>query len=175
MRLTLLVLLAAAALPGAALGQVQLDRQVFGRGGGVTSSGSLRLESTFGQPLVGTAEAGNVFADLGYWAILPGTSVSVDHEVMATRFALDANAPNPFASATTIRFSVPRAARVSLKIYDTRGALVRVLADGQFGPGWHAANWNGRDETGHRAPAGVYFSVFSASGARLTRKMVVLN
>jgi hypothetical protein len=45
------------------------------------------------------------------------------------------NYPNPFNPATTIKFSVPAAGRVSLKVFDLRGHEVAVLVDGQMNAG----------------------------------------
>jgi hypothetical protein len=45
------------------------------------------------------------------------------------------NAPNPFVSSTRIAFSMKEEGHVSLSVFDARGRLVRVLADGVRGPG----------------------------------------
>ena len=44
-------------------------------------------------------------------------------------FALHANAPNPFNPETAIRFDLQAAGRVSLRIYDVTGQVVRSLID----------------------------------------------
>jgi len=46
-----------------------------------------------------------------------------------SRFELFDNYPNPFNPQTTIFFSVDKPQKISLKIYDARGRLVRVLKD----------------------------------------------
>ncbi|MEA2063442.1 MAG: choice-of-anchor D domain-containing protein [Gemmatimonadota bacterium] len=95
-------------------------------------------------------------------------------------FALEQNFPNPFNPATVIGYSVPESLaseRVSLKVYNIRGSLVRVLADGYTVPGSHTVYWDGTDERGSRVPSGVYLYRLRAGsgGGVLTRKMVVLN
>jgi hypothetical protein len=66
--------------------------------------------------------------------------------------------PNPFRTASTIRFSTERAGAVTATIYDVRGRVVRRLRDGGvLGAGPHAVVWDGRDDDGGYAPGGVYF------------------
>ncbi len=81
-------------------------------------------------------------------------------------FHLEQNYPNPFSSpasarmvqnpGTTINLSIPEAGRVSLKIYDVTGQLVRALVDGEMAAGRHAVHWNGRNGLGHAMAAGTY-------------------
>jgi hypothetical protein len=83
--------------------------------------------------------------------------------------------PNPSPPATPARFafSLPRRARVALDLYDVRGARVRRLLDNEAPAGANAWSWDGRDEAGRMAPAGLYFAVLRAEGrmdrARLVR------
>ncbi|MBI5838398.1 MAG: T9SS type A sorting domain-containing protein [Candidatus Eisenbacteria bacterium] len=65
-------------------------------------------------------------------------------------------APNPFRSGTTVAFNLPKAARVSVRVYDTQGRLVRVLADGYEPAGSHRRGWNGADMRGRMLSSGVY-------------------
>ena len=41
--------------------------------------------------------------------------------------------------------------------------------------GEHAATWNGFDDRGRRAAAGVYFYVFQADGKRFEKRMMLMN
>ncbi len=67
--------------------------------------------------------------------------------------------PNPFTEATTIRLS-PLALRHSpsaVSIYDAQGRLVRVLCPPQsLTPSPYPLPWDGRNQSGVVAPAGVY-------------------
>ena len=55
-----------------------------------------------------------------------------------------------------------------------RGALVATLVDEVLPAGRHAVVWDGRDETGRAAPAGVYFCRLDAgSHSRITRMALV--
>ena len=93
----------------------------------------------------------------------------------APRFALGANVPNPFNPWTTIPFAIEKAGRVTLRIYDVRGALVRTLVDGTMPAGDHKARWDGRSDTGARTASGIYLCELTSGGNRLTRKMSLLQ
>jgi hypothetical protein len=84
--------------------------------------------------------------------------------------------PNPFVASTTIRFDVPApGGRVSVRVYDLSGRLVRTLGDDDLGPGSYELGWDARNEGGNRVAAGVYFYRIELSGAALQRKLVVLR
>jgi photosystem II stability/assembly factor-like uncharacterized protein len=74
-------------------------------------------------------------------------------------------APNPFASRTTINFSLETAEQVRLFVADPAGRLVRTLEDGVLDAGPHVVTWDGRNDRGVEAPAGIYLYVLHA-GAR---------
>jgi hypothetical protein len=101
-----------------------------------------------------------------------GEAVGVEDPLPA-RFALLAAAPNPFSASTHVRFELARQTPVSLRLFALDGSLVRVLAEDRVFPaGRHAVVWDGRDETGRRAPGGVYFVRIEAGGDEAVRKLV---
>lgn len=89
-------------------------------------------------------------------------------------YALDAkNYPNPFNPETTIAFSVPKAGPASLKIYNTKGQLVRTLVNDAREAGNHSVVWNGMDNQGNSVSSGLYFYRLSSDGNTVTRKMLL--
>jgi len=89
--------------------------------------------------------------------------------------SLDRNAPNPFRHATRIRFGLPQPASCVLTIFNLEGRRVARLVDGEPMPaGFHTAVWDGRDDSGRRVVAGVYFYRLEAGDVVLHRKMLVL-
>jgi hypothetical protein len=88
---------------------------------------------------------------------------------------LSQNFPNPFNPLTVIRFGLREPARVSLRIYDTAGRLVRVLIDEQREAGHYTEEWDGRDKSGHKVASGVYFYRVEAGEYTETKKMVLLR
>jgi hypothetical protein len=83
--------------------------------------------------------------------------------------------PNPSDGATLIRFALPKGERVSVRVYDAQGAVVRtLLADTQQSAGAHCLSWDGRDDTGSRVvPATYYYRVNAAS--QVVKGKIVLH
>jgi hypothetical protein len=65
--------------------------------------------------------------------------------------------PNPFTEELKIEYhaSEPRH-RISLKLYDVSGRIVKILYD-CIADGGNTLTWHGDDETGKIIPAGIYF------------------
>jgi hypothetical protein len=80
--------------------------------------------------------------------------------------------PNPARAAVGVRYGLPRAADVSLGVFDMSGRLVRTLVQSRTAPGWHELRWDGNDATGRRAAAGVYFLRLNAVDAGQVRQLV---
>jgi flagellar hook assembly protein FlgD len=55
------------------------------------------------------------------------------------------------------------------------GQRVRTLVDGPLDAGYHNMMWNGLDEAGRQAAAGMYFYLVEADGFRQTRKMTLVK
>lgn len=92
-----------------------------------------------------------------------------------TTLRLEQNAPNPFNPMTEIRFTVARAGRGSLRIYNARGELVRTLVSGHVAEGEQSVIWNGRTDGGSPAGSGVYFYRLEVAGESASRRMVLLK
>ena len=91
------------------------------------------------------------------------------------RTALHSCRPNPFNPATVIGFDIARAGPIDLRIYDTRGALVRILRRGVAEVGSYEVGWDGRHHDGSRAASGIYFYRLQAADFDATRKMVLIR
>lgn len=85
------------------------------------------------------------------------------------------NRPNPFNPNTVIDYELPKAAVVSLEIFNVQGQLVRVIIDGRQPAGTHSAVWDGRDEGGAAVASGVYFYSLRTPDGMTARKMVLLK
>jgi hypothetical protein len=92
-----------------------------------------------------------------------------------TGLRLDPNLPNPFNPSTTLRFSLPADGRVSLRVYDVRGALVRELVDATLARGDHRTTWDGRDAAGRALASGSYFARIAAGGRIMTTRMLLVR
>ncbi len=97
-------------------------------------------------------------------------SVFVDDSRHPQQFSLSQNFPNPFNPTTTVSFSLPRPNHVTLKVYNSVGEQVAVLADGQFSAGQHTV---ALDASGFAA--GLYFYRIEADSFMDVRKMMVVK
>jgi hypothetical protein len=89
--------------------------------------------------------------------------------------ALHPNSPNPFASMTTVAFTLPARADVELSVFDVAGRHVATLFAGEKGAGDYEIEWNGTDDDGRPVGAGVYFCRMRAGKELLTRKLLVMR
>jgi hypothetical protein len=85
------------------------------------------------------------------------------------------NHPNPFNPTTSITFDLPDDGRMTLRIYDANGHLVRTLVDGMLEANAHSLVWDGRDDHGRKLSSGVYFYRLRAGDRVLSRKLVMLK
>ena len=87
--------------------------------------------------------------------------------------------PNPLISGqANVGFSLARADRVELKVYDVTGRLVRTLVNGQlFQPGEHSVIWDGVSNAGQKVARGVYFTQLRYLTSRFvdSKKVTVLK
>lgn len=106
------------------------------------------------------------------WRIA-AASLNVDVPPAASpALALAPPMPNPSSGTTSIRFTLPHAGRVAVRIVDVGGRSVRSLAQGHHPAGAHAVVWDGRDGSGRRVAAGIYFVTLESGAARATRRFV---
>jgi hypothetical protein len=86
------------------------------------------------------------------------------------------NYPNPFNPTTTIEFCVKERTRVTLRVYNVRGQLVKTLVNGERAAGIvHRVEWSGVNTAGQRVASGVYFYRLATKGYTKTRKMLLLK
>jgi hypothetical protein len=95
---------------------------------------------------------------------------------LPAQFELAQNYPNPFNPTTAVRFGLPQAGRVTLKVYDVMGNEIATLIDGENkAAGYHTAVWDGKNRERKPAPSGVYLYVLQAGETRLVRRLVLLR
>ena len=152
-------------------GVITLGSALIGRGsgGGHGILAELRFQhhDPVGIPLVAVERAEIVGADGLVRPQLQGQ--------LPRNYTLLPNVPNPFNPITSIRFTVPVAAPVSVHIFDEAGQRIRTLLQKSLPAGAHAFTWDGRDEQGHAAGSGVYIARMAGPGFQLSRKMTLLK
>lgn len=86
-------------------------------------------------------------------------------------------APNPLLTGATgkIQFTMAKAGRAKIDVFDVNGRLVRSVLDKTMPEGPNYAEWNGTDMSGRQVASGVYFYRLRANGEDFSKQMVVVR
>lgn len=103
------------------------------------------------------------------------TAVSEIDGAVPTSSSLGDAYPNPFNPQTTIRFSLPWVAAISVDVYNTQGQIIRTLVDQEMGPGEFQVTWDGRDDHGAEVATGVYVYRITGPNLQLQKKVTFLK
>ena len=110
------------------------------------------------------------------WIEIASEATPAGGDPQAARPVLHPCSPNPFNPSTTLRYELPRDARVRLAVYDVSGKLIRTLvAAEEVRAGAHQVVWDGRDESGRSAATGVYFARLRAGEDLQTQRMTLVK
>ena len=110
--------------------------------------------------------------DSGDWQNLVAEA---NTEGLPDKFALEQNYPNPFNPETEIRFALPAANKVVVRIFNLLGQEVRTLADKQYEAGFHTIPWDGKANNGRRVASGIYLYQLQAGSFSQVKKMTLLR
>lgn len=102
-------------------------------------------------------------------------SVAMEAKALPAEFALSQNFPNPFNSATIVKYRLPEESYVSLSVYNTQGQLVRTLVESRQEPGYKSVRWDGGDESNREVAAGIYLYHIQAGKFSQARRMLLLK
>ena len=123
---------------------------------------------------------GETIADWSSIPLMPGRRVTYEvnlngdvSAVSQLTASLDANRPNPFNPATTIRYALKKAVDVELAIYNLLGQEVRLLVRQCQPAGSYTVTWDGRDAAGRQVSTGIYLYRLLAGADVVTRKMML--
>ena len=140
-------------------------------------------------------------AQAKYECMCTGIEEENEDNNLPAHFSLEQNFPNPFNPATTILFELkpeyqisntpfpPRKksesfmpqieqiskVHTSLKIYNIRGQLVKILIEDELPPGRYKMTWDGTDEGGKKVASGIYLYRLKTPQSQTTRKMILLK
>jgi photosystem II stability/assembly factor-like uncharacterized protein len=106
-----------------------------------------------------------------FWRSISGiTGIKREDTQVPNLYSLFQNYPNPFNPATKIKYQIPKAGFVSLKVYDLLGREVATLVHEEKLAGRYEVEFNGTN-----LPSGVYFYKLEAGGNIFTKKLVLLK
>jgi hypothetical protein len=109
------------------------------------------------------------------WCVQEPVAVDENMTKDVYGYVLRQAVPNPFTGMTDIGFSLPADADVDLSVFDASGRVVRTLANATMPAGSHTVAWDGRDESGVQAPAGIYFYRMQAGQFDAIRKLILVR
>jgi hypothetical protein len=100
------------------------------------------------------------------------TSVPAANNQAPSAYNLLQNYPNPFNPSTTIKFEVPKADNVQIKIYDIAGREIQTLVSDRMNAGTYEINWNAS-----RYSSGIYYYTMTTgdNNFRETKKMILIK
>ena len=85
-------------------------------------------------------------------------------------YTLEQNYPNPFNPSTEIKYSIPSAAQVKIKVFDILGREVSILVNEYKEPGAYSITFDASNFS-----SGVYFYKLEAGSFSLVKKMMLLR
>jgi len=85
-------------------------------------------------------------------------------------YSLSQNFPNPFNPTTTISFSIPKAGRVTIDIFNTLGQKIQTLVDEHKAAGRYTIELKG-----NKLPTGIYFYRMRAGDFSQIKKMMLVK
>jgi hypothetical protein len=105
---------------------------------------------------------------------ITGVKDPTDQEVPLV-FSLLQNYPNPFNPTTRIEFTLPKAMRAELVVYDLVGRRVKTLVNDEKHAGQHFVQWDGTNEAGRGVASGTYFYKLTAGSFTKVEKMMLVR
>lgn len=108
---------------------MRLERAVVANAGGTISDGTITMQYTVGQPVVGTATNGTMTGTFGFWSDALQVS-SVDGGIIVGAITALSVTPNPLAGDGTVNIALARSGPVEVLLYDAAGQIVERLFDG---------------------------------------------
>ncbi|NNG28111.1 MAG: T9SS type A sorting domain-containing protein [Ignavibacteriaceae bacterium] len=98
------------------------------------------------------------------------TSVERLEDLTPTRFELAQNYPNPFNPSTKIRFTIPEAGLVTLKVYNLLGEEVATLLNEEQTTGVYEVTFDAG-----QLSSGIYFYTINSGDFVASKKMILLK
>ncbi|MDP2301936.1 MAG: T9SS type A sorting domain-containing protein [Ignavibacteria bacterium] len=143
-----------------------------------TNTGSNDNESS-----IGTDHFINMQSNMNSARVANQWSVMGDHDLLdivldvrdlnsgvPSVYELGQNYPNPFNPSTSIRFAIPEAGMVTMKVYNALGQEVANLVNEFRNAGTHVVDFNASNLT-----SGIYFYSVTSNNFTSTKKMLLLK
>lgn len=146
---------------------IRIKRSVIGGGGGIVGyqvDDNMTFSGIAGQIAIGEYESeamvGGEQKDVAYYEGFWQPTFLIDPSSVDDGIPSGSslsNFPNPFSNQTTIEYSIPGVAQVTLTIYDVNGKLIASLINGEIqNNGTYSVTWNAKNMNGVDVSSGSY-------------------
>ncbi|MFC1477411.1 T9SS type A sorting domain-containing protein [candidate division KSB1 bacterium] len=120
-------------------------------------------------------QAGTTDIVKSYWFKIVAQKKTETAPSLPQHYYIEQNYPNPFNAETTIRYGLPEAARVTIKIYSITGQHITTLINDARLPGHYSITWNGTNDLGNTVSSGVYFYSIRANDFTSSKKLIIVK
>ncbi len=90
-------------------------------------------------------------------------------------FSLQVTGANPARGAVGLEWVLPLSGDTSLRVHAIDGRVVRTILRGRRAAGVGRMVWDGRDDAGRPAPAGIYWARLESNGERRNARLVLVR
>jgi hypothetical protein len=104
------------------------------------------------------------------WANVLDWEGEYEGYMIPSEYILHQNYPNPFNSSTTIEFDLPKAANVSVEVYNMLGQNIKSLVNKELNEGMHLVEFHGQNFA-----SGLYFYRIEAGEFQDVKKMILIK
>jgi hypothetical protein len=119
-----------------------------------------------------TQVAAAAFRVNDHWFTAGQTAVD---PALPAHFALSPATPNPFNPSTRLVLELAEPERLTARVFNVNGQLVRTLAEGPFPAGRHTLRWDGVTDSGAAAASGLYLLSVEGQRHRAVQRMTLLK
>ena len=105
------------------------------------------------------------------WSFTPQpTKIQLIGENIPSEYRLYSNYPNPFNPLTKIKFDLPVASNVYLKIFNSQGKEIESIVNRYLSAGSYQVIWNAMSH-----PSGIYFYTIQTDNFKQSNRMILLK
>jgi len=103
------------------------------------------------------------------------TAIDENIAEIPTTYFLNQNYPNPFNPVTTVDYGLPHKSKVSIKVYNLMGKLIRTLVDSEQSAGYYSVEWNALNSVGSKVSTGLYIYRMKTNEHIFINKMMFIK
>ena len=134
-----------------------------------TINGTLRLQSGVFDNTIPFTLGPNGSISFEGGSLLVDVASETENELPET-FFVDQNFPNPFNPSTVVRYGLPAASDVTVRVFNMLGQEVRTIAEGHKTAGVHELAFDAA-----RLSSGIYLYRVEAGDLAITRRMILIE